>query len=109
MIKKESKKKEKAKDDESGGRNSKWTKANDTVLIDALTQQKVEDNWGDNNPKLKAWVACIEALARSKIESSGVPKGLKVGVIRNLLHLCKQFIVQVVATTPPSLITKGTM
>lgn len=52
--------------------------ANDTMLIDTLAQQKVKGNWGDNNPKLRAWVVCIDALARSENEASGVCKTLTI-------------------------------
>jgi len=78
MTKKEGKKKEKSKDNDSRGGNLKWTKAGDTALIDMLTRQKVKGNWGDNNLKPKAWVVCVEALARSESESGGAPKGVTV-------------------------------
>ena len=71
---KKDKAKEKVKDEPSGGGSSKWSEADDAVLVETLTLQKAGSGWGDNNPKLVAWIACQTALVGSKIESGGAPK-----------------------------------
>ena len=64
------------KDDDSAEAkaSSKWTNADDTVLVATLTKAKMDGDWGDNNPKKVAWTACEAALKGSKMESGGAPK-----------------------------------
>ena len=78
-AKKEGKPKGKGKENEdSGNKNSKWSEADEALLIHTLTEQKVDGHWGDNNPKATAWQACLTALAGSEKESGGAPKGVTI-------------------------------
>ena len=78
-AKKEGKPKGKGKENEdSGNENSKWSKADEALLIHTLTEQKADGHWGDNNPKATTWQACLTALAGSEKESGGAPKGVTV-------------------------------
>ena len=74
-------KKGKVKDEESGGGSTKWSDADNALLVATMTTQKVEGYWGDNNLKSVAWTACEKALARSEKESSGAPKN--IGVLKS--------------------------
>jgi hypothetical protein len=40
-----------------------WSTKDETTLIETLVKQKLAGNWGDNNPKKAAWMACEAALA----------------------------------------------
>ena len=51
-----------------------WTLADDTTLVHTLADQKIAGNWGDNNPKPKAWTECEKKLEGSEICSGGLPK-----------------------------------
>ena len=51
-----------------------WTLADDTTLVHTLANQKIAGNWGDNNPKPKAWTECEKKLEGSEIRSGGLPK-----------------------------------
>jgi hypothetical protein len=70
-------KKAKAKD-EPGNESSKWSEADEALLVETLTLQKAAGAWGDNNPKATAWQACQKALAGSEKESGGAPKVISV-------------------------------
>ena len=63
---------------QKGKGKSKWSEADEALLVQTLTDQKVDGYWGDNNPKATAWQACLVALAGSKKESGGAPKGINV-------------------------------
>lgn len=43
-----------------------WTVAKDTILINALIEQKAAGNWGDNNPKKVTWSGVREVLVGSE-------------------------------------------
>lgn len=75
---KKERRKSKVKDEQTGGENSKWSEADDALLVETMTLQKAEGGWGDNNPKPIAWTACEKALARSEKESGGACKGITV-------------------------------
>jgi len=75
---KKERKKSKVKDEQTGGENSKWSEADDALLVETMTLQKAEGGWGDNNPKPIAWTACEKALAGSEKESGGARKGITV-------------------------------
>jgi hypothetical protein len=76
VSKKQKEKEKETKDEQSGSRSSKWSEADDTKMIEKMTQQKAEGYWGDNNPKPTVWGICLTALAGSELESSGAPKNL---------------------------------
>lgn len=64
--------KERERDDTKS--SSKWTDADDATLVQTLTKEKADGNWGDNNPKKCAWTACEKALRGSEEASGGAPK-----------------------------------
>ena len=43
-----------------------WTNEDEALLVHTLLQERSRGNWGDNNPKKQAWVACEAALAGSE-------------------------------------------
>ena len=43
-----------------------WTSEDEEVLVSTLLEEKKKGNWGDNNPKKTAWVACEKALKDSE-------------------------------------------
>ena len=51
-------KKGKVKDEKSGGGSTKWSDADNALLVTTMATQKVEGYWGDNNLKSVAWTAC---------------------------------------------------
>jgi len=53
------------KDNSSNAASMKtlWTSADEALLVTTLLEEKHKGNWGDNNPKKQAWVACEAALA----------------------------------------------
>jgi len=53
------------KDNSSNAASTKtsWTSADEALLVTTLLEEKCKGNWGDNNPKKQAWVACEAALA----------------------------------------------
>ena len=58
-----------------------WTLADDTTLVHTLANQKITGNWGDNNPKPKAWTECEKKLEGGEICLGGL---LKIGnILRN--------------------------
>jgi hypothetical protein len=59
---------------EEDAKTAIWTAADDTTLVHTLADQKAAGNWGDNNPKKKAWTACEEKLVGSEKRSGGLPK-----------------------------------
>ena len=54
--------------------STKWTVADEALLIETLIKQKLTGNWGDNNPKPVAWTACENALVGSEEVSGGSTK-----------------------------------
>jgi hypothetical protein len=61
------------------------------MLIETMTQQKANGYWGDNNPKLTAWVACQKALEGSELESGGAPKSM--GAIKSQWQkVCPRYV-----------------
>ncbi|KAF8256442.1 Myb/SANT-like DNA-binding domain-containing protein [Lactarius quietus] len=67
-------KKEKDKENKNKKSITKWSQRNEALLVHTLADQKAKGEWGDNNPKKAAWVACVAALAGSEKESGGHPK-----------------------------------
>jgi len=55
---------------------TKWTTADEALLIQTLALEKSKGNWGDNNPKPVAFTACEVALAGSECASGGIAKGV---------------------------------
>lgn len=53
---------------------TKWTSADEALLVETLARERSKGNWGDNNPKPSAFTACEVALAGSERISGGVPK-----------------------------------
>ena len=43
-----------------------WSSEDEALLVATLIEEKRKGNWGDNNPKKQAWVACKAALAGSE-------------------------------------------
>jgi hypothetical protein len=66
---------------EEDAKTAIWTLADDTLLINTLTEQKIARNWGDNNPKKKVWTACKIKLEGSEKRSGGLAKG--EGALKN--------------------------
>jgi hypothetical protein len=56
---------------------TKWTSADEALLIEVLTREKAKGTWGDNNPKPIAFTACETALAGSEAVSGGSVKGIQ--------------------------------
>jgi hypothetical protein len=54
--------------------STRWTSADEAVLVETLVKEKAKGMWGDNNPKPAAWTACEAALAGSEKVSGGGPK-----------------------------------
>ena len=78
-AKKEGKPNGKGKENEdSANENSKWSEADEALLIHTLTEQKVDGHWGGNNPKATTSQACLIVLAGSEKESGGAPKGITI-------------------------------
>ena len=44
--------------EEIGPSKTAWTSKDEELLIHTLIDKKRKGNWGDNNPKKQAWVAC---------------------------------------------------
>jgi len=53
------------KDNSSNATSTKtsWTSTDEALLVTTLLEEKRKGNWGNNNPKKQAWVACEAALA----------------------------------------------
>jgi hypothetical protein len=49
--------------DNKGKTSTTWSSKDEAILIETLVKQKLAGNWGDNNPKKSAWMACETALA----------------------------------------------
>ena len=56
---------------------TKWSRNDEAMLVHTLAEQKATGNWGDNNPKMLAWTACMIALTGSEKASGGTPKTLQ--------------------------------
>jgi hypothetical protein len=54
----------KGNNEQSESGSSKWSDADNAMLIKTMTRQKANGYWGDNNPKLTAWVACVTNLGK---------------------------------------------
>jgi hypothetical protein len=80
MAKKSDKKANK-KDDKKEEKNTKWSDADDAVLVQTLTNEKANSIWADNNPKKTSWTVCELALKGSELLSGRAPKN--VTTIRN--------------------------
>ena len=78
---KKEKKKGKEKEEQTGPGNSKWSKANEALLVETMAEQKARTGWGDNNPKPIVWTACELVLASSKKISGGAPK--TIGILKS--------------------------
>jgi len=63
------------KKDNKGKTSTTWSSKDETILIETLVKQKLASNWGDNNPKKAAWMACEAALAGTG-KPGAVPKTL---------------------------------
>jgi hypothetical protein len=57
-----------------------WTTAEDTILVNAMIDQKAAGHWGDNNPKKVTWPEVKKALVGSEKRSGGVAKTISVMV-----------------------------
>jgi hypothetical protein len=66
--------------DDKGKVSTTWQTKDEKILIGTLIKQKLASNWGDNNPKKAAWMACEAALIGTEKPGS-VPKN--VNVIKN--------------------------
>ena len=62
----------KDQDADSAGENgpgeskkTKWSSADEAMLVETLAAEKANGNWGDNNPKPVAWTAVVNALRGS--------------------------------------------
>ena len=53
-----------------------WTKEDESLLVHTLLEQRAKGNWGDNNPKKQAWVACEAALVGSEKETRSCHKDI---------------------------------
>ena len=78
---KKEKKKGKEKEEQTRPGNSKWSKADEALLVETMAEQKAGTGWGDNNPKPIVWTACELVLAGSKKISGGAPK--TIGVLKS--------------------------
>jgi hypothetical protein len=56
---------------------TKWTTADEAILVETLAKERAKGHWGDNNPKPVAFTACETALAGSERISGGCPKGIQ--------------------------------
>ena len=56
---------------------TKWGHNGEAMLVHTLAKQKAKGNWGDNNPKMLAWTACVISLAGSERASGRTPKTLQ--------------------------------
>ena len=55
-------------------KNAIWSTADDTTMVQVLTEQQAAGNQADNNWKSVVWNACAEALSGSEDTSGGAPK-----------------------------------
>jgi hypothetical protein len=53
---------------------AKWKSHQEAILVATLTEQKQISNWGDNNPKKTAYMACEAALAGTEGIDGGPSK-----------------------------------
>jgi hypothetical protein len=56
---------------------TRWTSADEALLIETLAREKAKGNWGDNNPKPMAFTSCEVALAGSESVSGSIAKGIQ--------------------------------
>jgi hypothetical protein len=54
-----------------------WTNEDESLLVHTLFKEQSKGNWGDNNPKKQAWVACKAALAGSENETKSCHKDIQ--------------------------------
>ena len=74
-VKKSTKQDVKKDNDNTEAKSStKWTNADDAILVTTLTKEKANGKWGNNNPKKVVWAACKLALQGSERQSGGAPK-----------------------------------
>lgn len=103
-VKKSTKQDVKKDNDNTEAKSStKWTDADDAVLVTTLTKEKAKGKWGDNNPKKVAWAACELALQGSERQSGGAPK---IGnSLRNrwnkvsTMYICAYMIAQLITNS----------
>jgi hypothetical protein len=86
--------KERAKE-ETGRTKTAWTSEDEDLLVYTLLDEKRKGNWGDNNPKKQAWVACEAALAGSEEATKSSHKDVssikscwqRVSALRNVEYM----------------------
>jgi hypothetical protein len=66
-----------------------WTSKDEAVLIHILLNEKSKGNWGDNNPKKQAWVACEVALAGSEKATKSYCKNTQSPIYQEFLAASK--------------------
>jgi hypothetical protein len=57
--------------------STRWTSADEALLVQTLQIQKADGNWGDNNPKPTAYTACEAALSGGEKLSGGSAKSVQ--------------------------------
>src|ERR1700731_3056430 len=56
---------------------TRWTSADEALLVKTLAREKAKGNWGDNNLKPVAFTACKVALAGSESILGGITKEIQ--------------------------------
>ena len=56
---------------------TRWTSADEVLLVETLAREKAKGNWGNNSPKPVVFTACEVALAGRGSVSGGTAKGIQ--------------------------------